>query len=164
MITGYDLVNSYYEDEKLYSTGDSELDDLLERAFCEGYEYAQREYSLDEEIKEALRNDDQEALERLRKKAKRKSAGIGAGIGAGAGAARILQTRKTTKPVLDKAEKDLGKSGRRIVAGLGYGGVAGITSGIGAGIGAAVGKGKFNRALEKAKRELEEEKKENKKK
>jgi hypothetical protein len=44
MITGYDLINEYYEDEKLYSTGDSDLDDLLERAFSEGYEYAQREF------------------------------------------------------------------------------------------------------------------------
>lgn len=35
-----------YEDTKLYSTGDSELDELLEKAFCEGYEYAQREYAL----------------------------------------------------------------------------------------------------------------------
>ena len=58
MITGYDLINNYYEDEKLYSTGDSELDDLLERAFCEGYEYAQREYTAVVErtmAKEALR-------------------------------------------------------------------------------------------------------------
>ena len=45
MITGYDLVNSYYEDEKLYSTGDDDLDDLLERAFCEGYSYAQKEFN-----------------------------------------------------------------------------------------------------------------------
>ena len=44
MIKGYDLID-YYEDTKLYSTGDDYLDDLLERAFCEGYEYAQNEYS-----------------------------------------------------------------------------------------------------------------------
>ena len=36
--------NSYYS-EKLYSTGDDYLDDLLEKAFCEGYEYAQREFA-----------------------------------------------------------------------------------------------------------------------
>jgi len=35
---------SNVEEEKLYSTGNDELDDLLERAFCEGYEYAQREF------------------------------------------------------------------------------------------------------------------------
>ena len=58
MITGYDLINSYYEDTKLYSTGDSDLDDLLEKAFCEGYKYAQREYATTVEramAKEALR-------------------------------------------------------------------------------------------------------------
>ena len=37
--------------EKLYSTGNDELDDLLERAFCEGYEYAQREFAEKEEKK-----------------------------------------------------------------------------------------------------------------
>jgi hypothetical protein len=37
--------NEYYEDEKLYSTGDDYLDDLLEKAFCDGYEYAQREFT-----------------------------------------------------------------------------------------------------------------------
>ena len=41
MITGKELIES----QKLYSTGDSELDDLLEKAFCEGYEYAQKEFA-----------------------------------------------------------------------------------------------------------------------
>jgi hypothetical protein len=45
MITGRQLVNEYYEDEKLYSTGDDYLDELLEKAFCEGYEYAQKEFA-----------------------------------------------------------------------------------------------------------------------
>ena len=49
MITGKELAEKLYsenyEDERLYSTGDSDLDDLLERAFCEGYEYAQKEYT-----------------------------------------------------------------------------------------------------------------------
>ena len=44
MITGYDLID-YYEDTRLYSTGDDYLDDLLEKAFCDGYEYAQREFA-----------------------------------------------------------------------------------------------------------------------
>ena len=44
MIIGRNLINKYYEDEKLYSTGDDYLDDLLEKAFCDGYEYAQREF------------------------------------------------------------------------------------------------------------------------
>ncbi len=52
MIIGRQLVEKMYsenydeyEDTRLYSTGDSELDELLERAFCEGYEYAQREFA-----------------------------------------------------------------------------------------------------------------------
>ena len=32
-------------EERLYSTGDVELDEILERAFCEGYEFAQREFT-----------------------------------------------------------------------------------------------------------------------
>ena len=47
----YSDYDEYY-DEKLYSTGNDELDDLLERAFCDGYEYAQREFgSISEGIK-----------------------------------------------------------------------------------------------------------------
>ena len=58
MITGKELVEkmysdnySEYEDTRLYSTGDDYLDDLLEKAFCEGYEYAQREFAKKEEKK-----------------------------------------------------------------------------------------------------------------
>ena len=39
----YSNYNEYY-DEKLYSTGNDDLDELLEIAFCDGYEYAQREF------------------------------------------------------------------------------------------------------------------------
>jgi len=35
---------SNYQEERLYSTGNDELDELLERAFCDGYEYAQKEF------------------------------------------------------------------------------------------------------------------------
>ena len=51
MIIGRNLIEKMYseneeiQDEKLYSTGDDELDDLLEKAFCEGYEYAQKEFA-----------------------------------------------------------------------------------------------------------------------
>jgi len=37
------IYSNDYE-ERLYSTGDDFLDDLLEKAFCDGYEYAQREF------------------------------------------------------------------------------------------------------------------------
>ena len=39
------LYSDYQEEERLYSTGNDELDELMERAFCEGYEYAQREFA-----------------------------------------------------------------------------------------------------------------------
>jgi len=61
MITGYELIEKMYsenydeyEDTRLYSTGDSDLDELLERAFCEGYEYAQKQYSGEAETKVIL--------------------------------------------------------------------------------------------------------------
>lgn len=41
----YSDYDEYY-DEKLYNTGNDDLDDLLERAFCDGYEYAQREFGI----------------------------------------------------------------------------------------------------------------------
>lgn len=44
MIIARKTTQPQYE-EKLYSTGDDYLDELLERAFCEGYEYAQREFA-----------------------------------------------------------------------------------------------------------------------
>ena len=57
-----DWDNGYEMEERLYSTGDVELDEILERAFCEGYEAAQREFADDDSYDEL----------------------IGAGIGAGA--------------------------------------------------------------------------------
>lgn len=48
MIIGRDIVdyNNYYEpEERLYSTGYDDLDEAMERAFSEGYEYAQREFA-----------------------------------------------------------------------------------------------------------------------
>lgn len=75
MIIGRSLINEYYENEKLYSTGDNYLDELLERAFCEGYEYAQREFAEKEEEEE--------------KKAKRKKIAKKAAIAAGATLAGI---------------------------------------------------------------------------
>jgi len=47
--------NEYY-DERLYSTGNDELDELMERAFCEGYEYAQREFASARQRKKNAKN------------------------------------------------------------------------------------------------------------
>lgn len=46
--------NNYEMEERLYSTGDVELDELLERAFCEGYEFAQMEFSVGEKVDKAI--------------------------------------------------------------------------------------------------------------
>ena len=46
--------NDYVEDERLFSTGNDELDEILEEVYYsgieDGYDYAQREFSLNERI------------------------------------------------------------------------------------------------------------------
>ena len=48
MIIGKQLIESYQEDEKLFSTGNEELDDILEEVYYsgleDGYDYAQKEF------------------------------------------------------------------------------------------------------------------------
>lgn len=64
MITGYDLAEYLFsdnEEERLYSTENEELDELLERAFSDGYEYAQREFG-NRENKELTREFDRKNL------------------------------------------------------------------------------------------------------
>ena len=54
MLIGKQFTERLYsenQEEKWYSTGDEMLDNLLERAFCEGYELAQREYAEEAEEK-----------------------------------------------------------------------------------------------------------------
>ena len=49
MILGKQFAERLYsenQEEKLYSTGDEMLDNLLERAFCEGYELGQKEFGM----------------------------------------------------------------------------------------------------------------------
>ena len=79
MIIGRDLINEYYEDERLYSTGDDYLDDLLERAFCEGYEYAQYEFA----DKEDDENSDEDEDNKKKKSGLGKKIAKGVGIGTG---------------------------------------------------------------------------------
>ena len=69
MILGKDYINGHQE-EKLYSTGDEMLDNLLERAFCEGYELAQREYAEEEKKLKWLDKKNIEALKKLYNKDK----------------------------------------------------------------------------------------------
>ena len=83
---------SDYEEERLYSTGNDELDELLERAFCDGYEYAQREFAEEEEEEKKGRTG-------LR-------AGIGGTLGAGAGVGAAYGGKKLGKKILrSRAEK-----------------------------------------------------------
>ena len=49
MILGKQFAEKLYsenQEEKLYSTGDEMLDNLLERAFYEGYELGQKEFGM----------------------------------------------------------------------------------------------------------------------
>ena len=105
MITGYDLINKYYESEKLYSTGDSELDDLLEKAFCEGYEYAQREFAKKED-----EDEDSKEEKRNKRKVIAKKVAKGAGIAAGTTLAAVggyQGVRGIQKYRSDKATKGI---------------------------------------------------------
>lgn len=85
-----DWDNGYEMEERLYSTGDVELDEILERAFCEGYEAAQREFADDDSYDEL----------------------IGAGIGAGAvglGAAGAYGYHKGSNALIKNRIEAIGK-------------------------------------------------------
>ena len=64
MLIGRGLVersfSQYEEEERLYSTGNDELDDLLERAFCDGYQYAQVEFAEKEDKEDSADDKDNE--------------------------------------------------------------------------------------------------------
>ena len=136
--------DSEYEEERLYSTGSDELDELLERAFCEGYEYAQREFAEKEEKKE----------KKKKKKYENEShRGYGRAIivgGAPGGAGRYVGKREVEKALeegddikkkkrrgLDKATKFGAISG----AGLGVAGSLAAPGNAGQKIARAVGTG-----------------------
>ena len=73
MLIGKQFTERLYsenQEEKLYSTGDEMLDNLLERAFCEGYELAQREYAEEEKKLKWLDKKNIEALKKLYNKDK----------------------------------------------------------------------------------------------
>ena len=77
------LKNNYYEeDERLFSTGDSELDDILEEVYysgiSDGYDYAQKEFAKKSE--EEKKQSRKEALE-----------GAGAGILVGTAASGVAR-------------------------------------------------------------------------
>lgn len=103
MITGKQLVESYQEDEKLFSTGDEELDDILEEVYYsgieDGYDYAQREFAEKKEKKEIDKTG-----------AALTGSSIAAGLGtAGLGVAKMAESKK-----LEKIQGDVVPSARRI--------------------------------------------------
>ena len=68
MILGKQFTERLYsenQEEKLYSTGDEMLDNLLERAFCEGYELGQQLFS------DSKDEDEEKEKDKRKKKLKR---------------------------------------------------------------------------------------------
>ena len=74
------LYSNYQEEERLYSTGNDELDELLERAFCEGYEYAQREFGRTGKTKEQNKQFFTKAVDRKARRAENRRRAIEEGF------------------------------------------------------------------------------------
>lgn len=110
MITGKDLYNSYYEeDEKLFSTGDSDLDDILEEVYYsgieDGYDYAQREFAEEAEKKKSgLKTAGKVAL------------GVGGATALAGGVGQNIIVDKVAKKVAEK--KGLSKVGWGVATAL----------------------------------------------
>ena len=107
MINGREFAEKFYsenvqeEEERLYSTGNDELDELLERAFCEGYEYAQKEFAEKEEKKE-------------KKHTGTKVAAIGGGT-AVAGVGTLAGVAKLGENAIDKKGQNLKEEGKKLI-------------------------------------------------
>lgn len=123
MIIGKDLYNSYYEeDEKLFSTGNEELDDILEEVYYsgieDGYDYAQREFG-EKKISDA------EAAGKAVTKAGLATLGAGALVG-GAGAAGLGMAAKR---IGRSATGAVGAKSAARMAGASAAGAAGVKVG-----------------------------------
>ena len=81
--------------EKLYSTGDEMLDNLLERAFCEGYELGQQLFS------DSKDEDEEKEKDKRKKKLKRLAIGTGSALALAGGyqGYKHLERRKADKDV-----------------------------------------------------------------
>ena len=109
MINGREFAERFYsenvqeEEERLYSTGNDELDELLEYAFCDGYEYAQREFAEEEEAEEP--------------KKKHTGAKVAAGVGGTAvvGAGTLAGVAKLGENAIDKKGQDLKEEGKKLI-------------------------------------------------
>ncbi len=162
MITGRELINGYYEDTKLYSTGDSDLDDLLEKAFCEGYEYAQREFvkaaekeakmQLAREILEAEEAGDTRIARELKSRFVKKDRKLAKGIGMMAGSALGGMTGLAAGSATESDAATVG------LGALGTGAGLGIGAGIGHNIGRHISNDRLDKYMKAAKKEKEEKK------
>ena len=150
MITGRQLIDSYYEeDEKLFSTGNDELDDILEEVYYsgieDGYDYAQREFAYaSEDIKDY----------RSRKGAGKSLmiGGVNSAIGRKAG---IRESERASRQgrSYEEQEKIGGKRAARVAGGLtaaSYG-AAGLAAGTAALAAKAKNPQKYAQMLNKAK-------------
>ena len=81
--------------EKLYSTGNEMLDNLLERAFCEGYELGQQLFS------DSKDEDEEKEKDKRKKKLKRLAIGTGSALALAGGyqGYKHLERRKADKDV-----------------------------------------------------------------
>ena len=144
------LRNNYYEeDEKLFSTGDEELDDILEEVYYsgieDGYDYAQREFASvwdveDKSDKEERGERKKRAEKRERKELKNSHRGLGRSIILGGvlpGAIGAYTTKDDTdkdykkgysnEDIIERAGKRGAKRGAIIGAGTG---LASATGGV----------------------------------
>lgn len=115
MTNGKDFAEKMFsmnEEERLYSTGSEELDTMLEKAFCDGYEYAQKEFA---EKKDEKKN-------HTGAKVAAGVAGTAAVAGAGvygakkAGEALVEKGKKTLKEGYTKDGKSYRKGGKFVKA------------------------------------------------
>lgn len=121
--------NNY--EERIYSTGNSELDKLLERAFCDGYEYAQREFTKYDETDNLKRAKDSDILAEKEKEGEGYGEVVNKGLkgalvgGAGSAAVAALAGLAASKGKKTLNVKDLGKIA---AAGAGIGGLLGANN------------------------------------
>lgn len=161
MIIRKKLVNKYYS-EKLYSTGNDNLDSLLEKAFCDGYEYAQREFSKEEkedvrmdvarEILDAQEAGNRDKVRELKKRFVKKDRRLGKIIGTTAGA---------LGGGLLAGQSKKAKAGA-VIAASGAGALAGRI--IGGGIGRRASNDRYDNYMTSVERERRESKEKNQKK
>lgn len=113
MIIGRQFAESQCK-EKLYSTGDNYLDELLEKAFCEGYEYAQKEFAK----KNNEDDEDKPKKSTIRKVGKGVAIGGAAASLAGGIAENVLIDRAVDKAAREKGLVKLGHGANSTLMGI----------------------------------------------